>query len=76
MDGSRHDHIKRSKSDRERQIPYAITYMQNLKSSTDELSYETETDVENRVALGGRGRDKQQIHTPVCKTDKQLGPTV
>ena len=31
MDATRDDHTKRSKSDRERQIPNDITYMQNLK---------------------------------------------
>ena len=31
MDGPRDDHTKRSKSDRERQISYDITYMWNLK---------------------------------------------
>ena len=31
---------------------------------------------EQSCVSGGRGRDKQQIHTPVCKTDKQQGPTV
>ena len=29
---------------RERQIPYDITYMYNLKYDTDELIYKTETD--------------------------------
>ena len=33
-----------SKSDRERQISYDITYMWNLKYDTNELIYETETD--------------------------------
>ena len=31
-------------SERERQIPYDITYMWNLKYDTNELVYETETD--------------------------------
>ena len=31
MDGSRDDHTKRSKSERERQIPYDTMYMWNLK---------------------------------------------
>ena len=31
-------------SQRERQIPYDITYMWNLKYDTNELIYETETD--------------------------------
>ena len=32
------------KSERERQIPYDITYMGNLKYGTNELTYETETE--------------------------------
>ena len=31
-------------SQKERQIPYNITYMQNLKCDTSELIYEIETD--------------------------------
>ena len=31
-------------SQKERQIPYNITYMQNLKCDTSELIYEVETD--------------------------------
>ena len=41
MDATRDYHTKWSKSERERQIPYAITYMWNLKYDT---IYETETD--------------------------------
>ena len=37
---------KWSKPDRERQIPYAITYMWNLKYDTNELIYKTETDLQ------------------------------
>ena len=37
-------HIKWSKSERERQIQYDITYMWNLKYGTDESIYRTETD--------------------------------
>ena len=44
MDGPRDYHIKWSKSERERQIPYDITYMWNLNYDTNELLYETETD--------------------------------
>jgi len=33
-----------SQSERERQTPYGITYMWNLKYGTDELIYKTETD--------------------------------
>ena len=43
------------KSERERQIPYAITYMWKLKYDTDEFIYETEIESENRqVAARGK----------------------
>ena len=44
MDATRDDHTKWSTSERERQIPYDISYMCNLKYDTNELIYETETD--------------------------------
>ena len=44
MDRPRDYHIKQSKSERERQIPYDITYIWNLKYNTNELIYKTETD--------------------------------
>ena len=44
MDGTRDYHTEWSKSEREKQIPYDITYMWNLKYDTNELTYETETD--------------------------------
>ena len=37
-------HTEWSKSERERQIPYDITYMWNLKYDTNEPIYKTETD--------------------------------
>ena len=43
-DGPRDDHTQGNKSERERQIPYNITYRWNLKYDTNELSFETETD--------------------------------
>ena len=43
-DGTRDYHTKWSKSERERQIPYDITYMWNLKYDTNEPTYETETE--------------------------------
>ena len=42
MDGPSDYHTKRSKSERE--IPYNIIYMWNLKYDTNELIYKTETD--------------------------------
>ena len=44
MDGPRDYHTKRSKWERERQIPYDITYMWDLKYNTNEHTSETETD--------------------------------
>ena len=44
MDRPRDDHTQWSKSKRERQIPYNITYMWNLIYDTDKLIYETEVD--------------------------------
>ena len=48
MDGTRGYHPKRGKSERERQIPYDITYMWNLKYDTNELTYKKETDSESQ----------------------------
>ena len=44
MDGPRDYCTKWSKLDRERQIPYDIAYMWNLKYDTNELIYKTEKD--------------------------------
>ena len=44
MDVTRDYHTKWSKSERERQIPYDITHMWNLKYDTNEPIYKTETD--------------------------------
>ena len=44
MDRPRDYQTKWSKSERERQILYDITYMWNLKFDTNVLNYETETD--------------------------------
>ena len=44
MDGPRDYHTKWDKSKRERQIPYSITYMWNLKYDTYQLIYEIETE--------------------------------
>ena len=40
------DYSKQSKSERERQIPYYITYVGDLKYDTNEPIYKTETDSE------------------------------
>ena len=44
------------KSDRERQIPYDITYMWNLKYDTNEVIYETETDSQREQTCGCQSR--------------------
>ena len=44
MDGPRDYPTKRSKSERQRQISYDISYMWDLKYDTNERIYETETD--------------------------------
>ena len=44
MDGPGDYHTKWSKSDRERQISYDITYKWNLKYDTNEFIYKTEAD--------------------------------
>ena len=44
MDGSINYHIKWSKSERERLMPYDITYMWKLKYDPNELIYAIETD--------------------------------
>ena len=52
MDATRDYHIKWNTS--EKQIPYVITYMWNLKYDTNEPIYETETritNVENRLVV-------------------------
>ena len=56
MDGPRNYHTKWSKSERERQIPYNITYMWNLKYDTNELIYETKTDSQRTDLWLPRGR--------------------
>ena len=81
MDGLRDDHTKWTKSDRERQISYDITYMWNLKkNNTNELIYKTETDSQTSKQTYGYqrenvgGRDKlavwdSHIHTTIYKID-------
>ena len=44
MDGPRNYHTKRCKLERERQIPYDITYMWNLNYDTNEPICETDTE--------------------------------
>ena len=52
MDGTRDSHTKWSKSEREKQIPYDITYIWNLIYSTFESSTEKKLmDMENRFVV-------------------------
>ena len=44
MVANRDDHIKWCKSERERQMPYGIAYMWNLKYDTSEHIYKKQTD--------------------------------
>ena len=62
MDATRASHIKWSKSKRERQISYAITYMWNLKYGTKEPVYRKKKkkktrhiDTEDRLVKFARG---------------------
>ena len=58
MDATRDYHTKWSKSERERQIPYDITYMWNLKYDTNEPIYKTETDSDIEICgYQGGGRE-------------------
>ena len=63
MDATRACHSKRNMSERERQIPYDITYMWYLKYDTNESIYKIETDSQTqRTDLwlpmwGGEERD-------------------
>ena len=53
MNGPETYHTKLSKSERERQIPYDITHMWNLKYDTNQHIYEAEADSETqRLHLG------------------------
>ena len=48
MDGPRDYHTEWSKSDRERQISYEITYMWNLKYDKYEIIYKIEIDSQRK----------------------------
>ena len=57
IDGPRVKYTEWSKSDRERQISYNITYMWNLKYDTNEFIYKIESQTANKfmVTKGERG---------------------
>ena len=54
MDGPRDDHTEWSKSDRERQLPYDITYMWNLKYDMNLSTKQKQTHKENRLVVAKR----------------------
>ena len=55
MNGPRDNQTKWSKSERERQIPYDITYMWNLKYDTNESIYEQKQIHRQTCGCGGSG---------------------
>ena len=59
MDGTRYFHTEWSKSEKERQMPYNVTCIWNLKYDTNLFIYKTETDsqTENKIMVskGERG---------------------
>ena len=62
MDATRDYQTKWSKSERERQIPYDITYIWNLKYGTNEPNRNKLTDIENRLVgakAGGGGEGER-----------------
>ena len=61
MDATRDSHTRQSKSEREKQIPYDITYMWNLKYGKNNPIYKTEIDHDHGeqtcICQGGGGRE-------------------
>ena len=55
MDRTGDSHTKWSKSERERQVPYDITFMWNLKYGKNEHNYRTETNSWTESLPKGRG---------------------
>ena len=67
MDGPRDYCTRWSKSKRERQIPYDITYIWNLKDNTNEHIYKTETDRHREQRRGCGGRKDWELGISRCK---------
>ena len=60
MDGPRVYHTKWSKSEKERQIPYDVTYMWNLKYGTNELMCRNRlTDIRQQPHGYQRGKEEE-----------------
>ena len=86
MDATRNYHTKWSKSERERQIPYDITYMWSLKLAQMNLFTKQKQIHRHRAQTcgcqGGRGEGVGWTGSLVSKktitflVDKQWGPTV
>ena len=55
MDGTRESHAEWSKSERERQIPYDITYIWNLIYGTNDPFHRKENHGLGEQTCGGRG---------------------
>ena len=58
MDATRHYHTKWSKSEVERQVPYDITYMWNLKYGTNEFICAMKTDSQREQTCGCQDRSR------------------
>ena len=61
MDGPRDFHTERGKSEKERHIPYDITYIQNLKYDMNKHIYEIkiDTNIENKVVVA-KGEERMK----------------
>ena len=80
MDGPRRHYAQGNKSDRERQILYVITYMQNLKNKTNDITKQKQTHRYTEQTSGyqwgegrGEGQDKDRglkVHTTMYKINK------
>ena len=82
MDRTRDSDTKWSKPGRERQIPYNITYIWNLKYGTDDPTYKTETDYDQgKQSCGSQGWDGHGVwglgmQTVTFGMDRQWCPTI
>ena len=81
MDATRDSHIEWSKSERERQIPYDIIYIWNLKYGTNDPMYKTCHEQEEQAvfAIGdewGNGMDGESGVSSPFGMNGQWSPTV
>ena len=61
MNGLGGHYGKWNKLDRERQILYDVTYMQNLKKQTSEYNKKETTNTENKLDIGGEVEEAKGI---------------